>query len=63
MPRYSVSKKKLLPTVFATKIPLYSLDPLITTTNFSGNVVASDSKVAPNTDSDNPKADARVDEL
>jgi hypothetical protein len=31
-------------------------------TKFSSNVVASESKVAPNTDSDNPKADARVDE-
>src|SRR2546423_3337871 len=63
MPRHRVSKKILLPTVFATRIPLCPLDPLTIATNFSGSVVASDNTVAPNTDSDSPKADARVVEL
>jgi len=57
------AKTTLLLMVFVTRIPLCLLEPLITATNFSSNGVARDSKVAPNTDSDNSKADARVDEL
>jgi len=37
-------QKMLLPTVFATRILLCPPDPLINAANFSGNVVASDSK-------------------
>lgn len=49
IPRQRVSKKTLLPAVFATRIPVYPRAPLRTATNFSGSVVANDEMVMPRT--------------
>ena len=63
IPKHSISKKILRPTVIAMGKSFCPLERLGTSTNFSGSVVASENRVAPNTELETPKADSRVDEL